>query len=428
MEKQMIYQGIGYAPLRLRNDNNNIIIKASEQSVEVGGSMIASFAVSTIEDLVDLFYRRSDELSFHEFTSILSKSMTDAMHDGAKTGISSILKEALNVETFGEIAIDFTSGFFYEYSRSAYKHYRGEIDADQLIESTTRSALDNVLGSLTGAAWGYGKNICSHIVGLGATIGTALATPAGVIMGSVFCTGVTACIRTTIINNAKKDAYARIENSMGSFYHHLQDQEGTSIIPLQIVDDISDFTGTSGFRLKGLIPMYNIISDFEEYKYRKNVLVNMEKEFLLKRAGWDYKTYQMKQTMLDMQRQRVGQLEMRYDAAIEELKTDFELKLRYGVEEQYRQYLSAVRYINGEIETKCYELRKMEREHEAVSKELQLKREVNRKFIDLLETMKIDDKSSSDEVKKMVGTIIEQLDEDSFVAAVNPEDIVPILR
>jgi len=70
----------------------------------------------------------------------------------------------------------------------------------------------------------------------------------------------------------------------------------------------------------------------------------------------------------------------------------------------------------------------MEREHEAVSKELQLKREVNRKFIDLLETMKIDDKSSSDEVKKMVGTIIEQLDEDSFVAAVNPEDIVPILR
>lgn len=426
MEKQTAYQGIGYAPLRLRNDDN--MIKISEQSVEIGGSMIASFAVSTIEELVDLFYRRPDELSFNEFAAILGQSMTDAMHDGAKTGISSILKEALSVETFGEIAIDFTSGFFYEYSRSAYKHYTGEIDADQLIENTTRSALDNILGSLTGAAWGYGKNICSHIVGLGATIGTALATPAGVIMGSVFCTGVTACIRTTIINNAKKDAYTRIENSLGSFYHQLGNQEGTSIIPLQIVDDISDFTGTSGFRLKGLIPMYNIISDFEEYKYRKNVLVNMEKEFLLKRDGWDYKTYQMKQTMLDMQRQRVGQLKMRYDVAMEELKRDFELKLRYGVEEQYRQYLSAVRYINGEIETKCYELKKMEREHGTVSKELELKREVNRKFIDLLETIKIDDKSSSDEVKKMVRTIIEQLDEDSFVAAVNPEDIVPMLR
>lgn len=123
MEKQIVYQGIGYAPLRLRNDNINII--TSERSLEVGGSMIASFAVSTIEDLVDLFYRRSDELSFDEFTAILSKSMTDAMHDGAKTGISSILKEALNVETFGEIAIDFTSGFFYDYSRGAYKHYRG---------------------------------------------------------------------------------------------------------------------------------------------------------------------------------------------------------------------------------------------------------------------------------------------------------------
>lgn len=421
-----MYQGIGYAPLRLRNDNHTII--TPEQTVEAGGSMIASFAVSTIEDLVDLFYRRPDELSFNEFTTILSKSMTGAMHDGAKTGISSILKEALNVETFGEIAIDFTSGFFYEYSRSAYKHYRGEIDADQLIESTTRSVLDNVLGSLTGAAWGYGKNICRHIVGVGATIGTALATPAGVIMGSVFCTGVTACIRTTIINNAKKDAYARIESSLGSFYHQLENQEVGPVIPLQIVDDISDFTGTSGFRLKGLIPMYNIISDFEEYKYRKNVLTNMESEFLAKRAEWDYKTYQMKETMLDMQRRRIGQLEMRYDLAMEELKRDFELKVCHGVEEQYRQYLSAVQYINGEIETKCSELRKLERKHGVVAGELKLKREVNRKLIDLLETMEIDDKNSSNEVKKMVGTIIEQLHEDSFVAAVLPEDIVPILR
>ena len=155
---------------------------------------------------------------------------------------------------------------------------------------------------------------------------------------------------------------------------------------------------------------------------------SMEREFMLKRAEWDYKTYQMKQTMLDMQRRRVGQLEMRYDVAMEELKRDFELKVRYGVEEQYRQYLSAVQYINGQIETKCSELKKMEREHETVSKELKLKREVNRKLIGLLESMEIDDKSSSDEAKKMVGAIIEQLNEDSFVAAVNPEDIVLMLR
>ena len=32
MEKQTAYQGIGYAPLRLRNDDN--MIKISEQSVE----------------------------------------------------------------------------------------------------------------------------------------------------------------------------------------------------------------------------------------------------------------------------------------------------------------------------------------------------------------------------------------------------------
>lgn len=427
METQGLYQGIGYAPLRLKNENNGNSPGISELAVEIGGSVIASFTVSTIEDLVDLFYRRSDELSYNEFTAILNASMTEAMHDGAKTGISSILKEALSVETLGEMAIDFTSGFFYDYSRSAYKHYTGEIDADQLIERTTRSVLDNVLGSLTGAAWGYGKNICSQIVGLGATIGSALATPAGVIMGSVFCTGVAACIRTTIINNAQKDAYARIEDSLGMFYHRLE-QEGASMIPLQIVDDISDFTGTSGFSLKGLIPMYNIISDFEEYKYRKSILENMEKEFMSRRKEWDFKAYQMKQTMLDMQRQRVAQLEMKYNVAMEELKREFELKVRYGVEEQYRQYLSAVQYINGAIETKRSELRKIEEDHHGISVDLRMKREVNQKLVRVLKAMDIGDPNVSDDAKKMVATMIEQLNEDSFIAAVHAEDIIPLLR
>lgn len=427
METQVLYQGIGYAPLRLKNENNGNPSGISELAVEIGGSVIASFTVSTIQDLVDLFYRRSDELSYNEFTAILSASMTEAMHDGAKTGISSILKEALSVETLGEMTIDFTSGFFYDYSRSAYKHYTGEIDADQLIERTTRSVLDNVLGSLTGAAWGYGKNICSQIVGLGATIGSALATPAGVIMGSVFCTGVAACIRTTIINNAQKDAYARIEDSLGMFYHRLE-QEGASMIPLQIVDDISDFTGTSGFSLKGLIPMYNIISDFEEYKYRKNILENMEKEFMSRRKEWDFKAYQMKQTMLDMQRQRVAQLEMKYNVAMEELKREFELKVRYGVEEQYRQYLSAVQYINGAIETKRSELRKIEEDHHGILVDLRMKREVNQKLVRVLKAMDIGDPNVSDDAKKMVATMIEQLNEDSFIAAVHAEDIIPLLR
>ena len=80
---------------------------------------------------------------------------------------------------------------------------------------------------------------------------------------------MTACIRTTIINNAQKDACARIEDSLVSYYHQLEFLDGVSVVPLQIIDGISDFQGTSGFSLKGLVPMYNIISDFEEYNYRK---------------------------------------------------------------------------------------------------------------------------------------------------------------
>lgn len=428
MEKHIEYQGIGYEPLQLRSEDIYNIILEQESALDVGGSMVASFTLNTFEGLIDLFYKNSNELSYKDFVKVLSNSMTEALHDGTKTGISSVLKEALGLETIGEVAVDFTSGFLYDFSRSAYKHYTGEIDADQLIERTSKSALDNVLGGLTGAAWGFGRRICSDIVGLGATIGSMLATPAGVIMGSVFCTGVTACIRTTIINNAQKDAYARIEDSLGSYYHRLEIQDGTSVVPLQIVDDISDFQGTSGFSLKGLIPMYNIISDYEEYNYRKNVLVNMEKEFMERREEWDFKAYQMKQTMLDMQKQRIAQLEMRYHVAMQELKSDFQLKLQHGVEEQYQQYLSVAQYINGEIETKRSELQKIEREQKIAIERQKHKREVNEKFIHVLETMDLSDTSETDSVKKMVGSIIEQLNEDTFIAKVNAEDIIPLLR
>lgn len=247
-------------------------------------------------------------------------------------------------------------------------------------------------------------------------------------MGSVFCTGVTAYIRTTIINNAQKDAYARIEDSLGTYYHQLELQDGVSVVPLQIIDDISDFQGTSGFSLKGLVPMYNIISDFEEYNYRKNVLINMEKEFVERRKEWDFRAYQLKQAMIDMQRQRVAQLEVKYNVAMQELKSDFELRIRYGVEEQYQQYLSVAQYINGEIETKRTELQKIEREQKASVEKQRQKREVNEKFIHILETMDLSDGNETDTVKEMVGIIIDQLNEDSFIATVNAEDIIPLLR
>ena len=191
------------------------------------------------------------------------------------------------------------------------------------------------------------------------------------------------------------------------------------MIPLQIIDDISDFKGTTGFGLKGLAPMYNIISDYEEYQYRKNVLANMEKAFAAHRAEWDYQTYQMKQTMLDMQKKRINQLEIKYNTAMEQLKTEFELKVRYGMEEQYRQYLAAARYADGAIIVKREELKKTKMEYRTLTEDIRKKREVNDKM---------SDKSLSDEVKKMVSAIIAQLNDDTFIAVVSAEEIVPLLR
>ncbi len=200
------------------------------------------------------------------------------------------------------------------------------------------------------------------------------------------------------------------------------------MIPLQIIDDISDFKGTTGFGLKGLAPMYNIISDYEGYQYRKNVLANMEKAFAAHRAEWDYQTYQMKQTMLDMQKKRINQLEIKYNTAMEQLKTEFELKVRYGMEEQYRQYLAAARYADGAIIVKREELKKTKMEYRTLTEDIRKKREVNDKMISLLKTMDISDKSLSDEVKKMVSAIIAQLNDDTFIAVVSAEEIVPLLR
>ena len=136
----------------------------------------------------------------------------------------------------------------------------------------------------------------------------------------------------------------------------------------------------------------------------------------------------MKQTMLNIQKQRVAQLELKYEVVTEELKRQFEMNVRYGVEQQYRQYLSAAQYINGAIETKTAELRKIESDHSNISKKSEEKRAVNRKMIDLLKSLSADDENSSDAVTEMVNKIIEQLKDDSFIPAIFPEDIIPFLR
>ncbi len=129
MEELVEYQGIGYAPLQLINEDVYKVIAGQEAAIDVGGSMVASFTLNTFEGLVNLFYKNSDELSYKRVCEGFKQFYDRGrLHDGTKTGISSVLKEALCLETIGEVSVDFTSGFLYDFSRSAYKHYTGEID------------------------------------------------------------------------------------------------------------------------------------------------------------------------------------------------------------------------------------------------------------------------------------------------------------
>ena len=98
------------------------------------------------------------------------------------------------------------------------------------------------------------------------------------------------------------------------------------------------------------------------------------------------------------------------------------------MEEQYRQYLAAARYADGAIIVKREELKKTKMEYRTLTEDIRKKREVNDKMISLLKTMDISDKSLSDEVKKMVSAIIAQLNDDTFIAVVSAEEIVPLLR
>ncbi len=59
--------------------------------------------------------------------------------------------------------------------------------------------------------------------------------------------------------------------------------------------------------------------------------------------------------------------------------------------------------------------KKLKKEQKITIESQRYKREVNEKFIHVLETMDLSDGSETDTVKKMVSSIIEQLNEDTLL-------------
>lgn len=433
MERQLSEsgQGIGYLELTINGNNNNSICQiGSNITSNIFINSSVDFAYSSIMNIANILYKSDQELTQEMFMKAFGDALKDVVNTGTKTGFIDLLKEFMNVEDMGDIGdigatvVEVSGGMFYDVTVEAWKHYNGDIDADELIENISKNALEDVLGGMTGIMFNYGKKICSDVMGVGISIGTMLGSFVGAISGVVMSTVAVKALKYSIVKVAQKDAYERFHENVNMFY--LEQAEEKNMIPLKILDDIEAFQGIKGISFKRLIPMYSIITDFEEYKLRNSVLKGMEYRLKQDMYNLDYKTMLVKQQLYLEYENETRQAKYRYEEAIEQLKYEFSNRVRTGIESQYKSYLEALRYVNNNMEDTHEQLCETWQKGHLLERELKTKREVNQKFISLLRDMDLT--KETEQAKGIVNKLLEELKNDNFVVAVTKKEVYGMLR
>lgn len=418
-------QGIGYSELTINGNNNNVICQIGiniASDVFINSSV--DFAYSSIVNIANILYKSDQELTQEIFINAFTDALKDAVNTSAKTGFIDLLKEFMKVDDVGATVVEISGGMFYDVTIEAWKHINGDTDADELIENISKNALEDVLGGMTGIMFNYGKKICTDVMGIGISIGTMLGSCVGAISGAVMSTVAVKTLKHFIVKAAQKDAYERFHENVNMFY--LEQAERKNMIPLKILDDIEEFQGIRGISLKRLIPMYSIITDFEEYKLRNSVLKGMENRLKREMYNLDYKTMLTKQQLYLEYEKEAKQAQYRYEEAIEQLKYEFGNRVRVGIESQYKSYLEALNYINNNMEETHKQLCETWQRGHSLERELEKRREVNQKFISLLKD--IDLSEETDQAKEIVNRLLNDLKNGEFVVAVTPKEVYSMLR
>lgn len=418
-------QGIGYSELTINGNNNNVICQiGSNIASNIFINSSVDFAYSSIMNIANILYKSDQELTQEIFLNAFTNALKDAMNTSVKTGFIELLKEFMKADDMESTVVEISGGMFYDATIEAWKHFNGDIDADELIDNISKNALEDVLGGMTGIMFNYGKKICTEVMGIGISIGTMLGSWVGAISGAVMSTVAVKTLKHFIVKVAQKDAYERFHENVNIFY--LEQAERKNMIPLKIIDDIEDFQGIRGISLKHLIPMYSIITDFEEYKLRNSVLKGMENRLKQEMYNLDYKTMLTKKQLYLEYKNEVKQAQYRYEEAIEQLKYEFCNRVRTGIESQYKNYLGALRYINNNMEESHKQLCEIWQKGYSLERELEAKREVNQKFIQLLKN--IDLSEDVEQTKEIVNRLLDDLRSGDFVVAVTTKEVYSMLR
>lgn len=417
-------QGIGYAELTINGNNNNTICQIGINTVsDIVINSSVDFAYSSIMNIANILYKSDQEMTQEIFINVLADALKDAVNTGTKTGFIDLLKEFMKVDDMGATVIEMSGGMFYDVTVEAWNHFNGNIEADELIENISKNTLEDVLGGMTGIMFNYGKKICADIMGIGISIGTMLGSCIGTISGAVMSTIAVKTMKHFIVKAAQKDAYERFWENVNMFY--LKQIERKNMIPLKILYDIEDFQGIRGISFKRLIPMYSIITDFEEYKLRNSILKRMEDRLLQEKYNLDYKAMLTKQQLYLEYEKEAKQAQYRYEEAVEQLKYEFNNRVRTGIENQYKSYLEALRYINNNMKETHRQLCKIWQSGYLLEQELETKREVNQKFILLLKNMDL--VSETEQVKEIVNRLLDNLRNGEFVTAVTTKEVYSML-
>lgn len=418
-------QGIGYLDLTINGNNNSVICQAGTNIVsDVLINSSVDFAYSSIVNIANILYKSDYELTQEMFMNAFADALKDAVNTGTKTGFIDLLKEFMKVEDMGATVVEVSGGMFYDVTIEAWKHFNGDIDADELIENISKNTLEDVLGGMTGIVFNYGNKICTDVMGVGISIGTMLGSRVGAISGAVMSMVAVKALKHLIVKTAQKDAYERFYENVNMFY--LEQAERKNMIPLKILDDIEEFQGIKGISFKRLIPMYSIITDFEEYKLRNSVLKGMEYRLKRDMYNLDYKTMLAKQQLYLEYEKEARQAQYRYEEAVEQLKYEFCNRVRAGIESQYKSYLGALRYVNNNMKETHKQLCEIWQKGYLLEQELKTKREVNQKFISLLKDMDLT--KEKEQAKEIVNRLLEELKNDDFVVAVTAKEIYGMLR
>lgn len=399
-------QGIGYTELTINGNNNNVIC---EIGVNIASDAFINssidFAYSSIVNIVNILYKSDQELTQEIFINAFTDALKGAVNTSAKTSFIDLLKEFMKVDDMGATVVEVSGGMFYDVTIEAWKHFNGNIDADELIENISKNTLEDILGGMTGIVFYYGKKICTEIMGVGISLGTMLGSCVGAISGAIMSTVAVKTLKHFIVKVAQKDAYERFHENVNMFY--LEQADRKNMIPLKILDDIEAFQGIKGISIKRLIPMYSIITDFEEYKLRISVLKGMESKLKQEMYNMDYKTMVIKKQLYIEYEKEAKQAQYRYQEAIEQLKYEFCNRVKTGIESQYKSYMCAIHYINNGMEDTHKQLCETWQKGHTLDQELENKREVNQKFITLLKD--IDLSEETERAKEIVGRLMSDL-------------------